>query len=112
MEYFIHFINPISQVQKHEARDAPYGYVLKYGGAPHHCVSSYGGSQYIDVLSYGSALYREGVPNYESAPYGERINKVLNYEGPTYVVHLYHHHHGFPQCIPKTQHVRRIRWWL
>jgi len=87
--------NPISQVQKHEAEDAPYGDVPKYGGA-----------QYGDVPSYGSASYGEGVPNYEGAPYGERTDTVTNYEGPAYAVHAHHHHDDFPQRIPEGQSVR------
>jgi hypothetical protein len=118
--------NPISQVQKYEAEDTPYGGVPKYGG-----VSSYEGAQYgedvqsyggashgKDVPSYGSAPYgegvpnyegapyAEGVPNYEGAPYGERTDKVTNYEGPAYAVHTHHHHHDFPQHIPEGQSVR------
>lgn len=98
--------NPISQVQKYEAEDAPYGDVPKYGDAPYQGVSSYGGAQYGDVPSYGSASYGEGVPNYEGAPYGERTDTVTNYEGQAYAVHTHHHDDDFPQRIPEGQSVR------
>lgn len=98
--------NPISQVQKYEAEDAPYGDVPKYGDAPYQGVSSYGGAQYGDVPSYGSASYGEGVPNYEGAPYGERTDTVTNHEGQAYAVHTHHHHDDFPQRIPEGQSVR------